>query len=97
MGRLGKAIYGAGVLSGLLLAGCAGFAFKYYGLDGVRYEDGKLLGPTADKDLPFSACAPTAGDKHPCAVMFAKEFFAFKQDYGDCKNQLKDCQSNCKP
>lgn len=82
----------SGFLLCALMVGCSAFAFKYYGLDGVTYENGKLLGPKPQDDLPFSQCAPTAADKHPCVVMFAKDFFAFKQDYLDLQDQLNECQ-----
>lgn len=80
----------------LLLVGCAGFAYHYYGLEGVTYTNGKLLGPKPQDDLPFSNCEPTAQDKHPCVVMFAKDFFAFKLDYEDTQQKLKECQQGGK-
>jgi hypothetical protein len=84
-----------GLIAGVLLCGCAGFAFKYYGLDGIRYEEGKLLGPEPKFDRPFSDCAPTQKEKHPCVVMFTPEFKAFKTDYEGCKIELSDCQRRC--
>lgn len=72
--------------------GCAGFTFRYYGLAAAHY-DGSLLGPSADKDVPFSKCAPSEADKGPCVVMFTSEFFALKQDYLNIKAALKECQS----
>lgn len=83
-----------GFLWCLILVGCAGFAYHYYGLDGVVYEHGMLLGPKPKDDLPFSKCAPNAETAHPCVVMFAKDFFAFKQDYEDTKQKLKECQKH---
>jgi hypothetical protein len=76
---------------------CASFAFKYYGLAGIRYEDGTLLGPKPENDLPFSSCAPTSQVKNPCVVMFAAEFFKMKTDYEDTKQRLKDLEATCKP
>lgn len=87
-----KRWYVLGILSGLLLVGCAGFAFRYYGLEGATYREGTLLGPKPKDDLPFSQCEPTAAVKHPCVVMMAPEFFRLKTDYEDTKQQLKDCQ-----
>lgn len=81
-----------GFLSALLLASCAGAGFKYYGIKDVIFEHGTLLGPTEKEDLPFSKCEPNAESKFPCIVMFAKEFFAMKQDYEDVKQKLKECQ-----
>ena len=85
----------AGIAAGVLLCGCAGFAFKYYGLDGVTYENGKLLGPEPKFDRPFSDCSPSGSIKHPCVVMFTPEFKAFKSDYENCKTELSDCQRQC--
>lgn len=85
-------LYTLGVLSGCLLMGCASFAYRYYGLEGVRYEEGKLLGPVPKEDLPFSSCAPNVESKHPCVLMFAKEFYAFKLDYEDTKQDLETCE-----
>lgn len=81
-----------GFLSCLFLLGCAGFSYRYYGLSGVSYESGILLGPKPKDDIPFSACAPNPENKNPCVVMFAKEFFALKLDYEDTKQKLKECQ-----
>lgn len=86
----------AGFLLCLLAVGCAAFKFKYYGLEGVSYRDGKLLGPKPEQDLPFSQCEPTAQTKNPCVVMFAKEFFAMKSDYEDTKAKLDRCESGGK-
>ena len=79
-------------ITALILAACATFPYKYYGLSGVTYTNGTLLGPVAADDLPFSNCAPTAADAHPCVVMFAQDFFAFKQDYQDTQNKLEECE-----
>ncbi len=70
-----------------LLVSCAGFSYHYYGLDQVSYDHGVLLGPTPHDDIPFSKCSP-----RECVVMFAKDFFAFKQDYQDSKNKLIECE-----
>jgi hypothetical protein len=61
-------------------------------MEGVSYKDGILQGPTPKDDIPFSRCEPTAADKHPCVIMFSKEFFALKQDYQDTQQKLSDCQ-----
>lgn len=84
--------YLLGVASACLLAACAGFSYRYYGLAEVDYEHGTLLGPKEKDDLPFSKCAPNGEAKHPCVVMFTKDFMAFKQDYEDTKQKLKECQ-----
>ncbi len=81
-----------GLFSAILLASCAGFSYRYYGLAGVGYEQGKLLGPKESDDLPFSKCAPNGESKFPCVVMFTKEFMAFKLDYEDTQQKLIDCQ-----
>jgi len=76
----------------LVLLGCAGFSYHYYGLSEVDYSHGNLLGPKEKDDLPFSKCAPNGESNHPCVVMFAKDFFAFKQDYEDLKVKLTECE-----
>lgn len=86
--------YLLGFLSCALLCGCAGFAYKSYGLDGVNYSNGKLLAISPKDDRPFMDCAPTAAVKHPCMVMFAKEFYALKTDFEDTQNRLKKCEAD---
>ena len=83
-----------GLVVGVLLAGCASFIYRSYGLEGVSYKDGTLLGPKPADDLPFSTCEPTEGVKHPCVVMLAEEFFAFKLDYQDTQDRLKQCEKD---
>ena len=82
-----------GVLCAVMLLGCAGISFRYYGLSQVIYEHGKLLGPKPKDDLPFSKCQPNAQSKNPCVVMFAPEFFSLKKDYEDTKQKLKECEA----
>lgn len=94
MGLKCKHSYLLGLASAFILAGCAGFSIHYYGLQGVNYNDGVLLGPKPKDDLPFSKCAPIGNEAQPCIVMFSQEFFALKQDYLDTKQKLKDCQKN---
>lgn len=86
--------YLLGMVSAFILIGCAGFSYRYYGLQGVGYEHGTLLGPKESDDLPFSKCSPNGESKNPCVVMFTKDFFAFKLDYEDTKQKLKECQKN---
>ncbi len=83
-----------GLICTLALAGCAGFTYRYYGLADVGYEHGTLLGPSEKDDLPFSKCAPNAESKHPCVIMFTKEYMAFKQDYLDTQAKLIACEKN---
>ena len=80
----------------LLLLGCAGFSYRYYGLSEVDYSHGVLLGPKEKDDLPFSKCAPNGESKHPCVVMLTKDFFAFKLDYEDVSSRLIDCEKKSK-
>ncbi len=82
-----------GFLSCLLLCGCAGFAYRVYGLEGANYSNGKLLAASPKDDKDFMECAPTATVKHPCVVMFAPEFFKLKQDFQDTQQKLKECQA----
>ncbi len=81
-----------GLSVGFLLLGCAGFGYKYYGLEGVRYSDGKLLGETAEDDLPFERCEPSVKESFPCIVMFSAEAYRLKQDLLDTRQKLSDCQ-----
>ena len=74
------------------LAACSAAGFKYYGLDGVDYRSGTLLGPKPKDDLPFYRCEPDASKKHKCVIMFTADFFALKQDYEDVKMRLKACE-----
>lgn len=87
-----KKAYLLGVASALVLIGCAGFSYHYYGLSEVSYDRGILLGPKPKDDMPFSQCAPTDQNRHPCVVMFTKDFWAFRLDYDDVKQKLIDCQ-----
>lgn len=84
--------FALGFIACLFVVGCAGAGFRYYGLSGVNYNDGILMGPKEKDDLPFSRCAPTGNEAYPCVVMFAKEFFALKLDYEDTKQKLKECE-----
>lgn len=83
----------AGSLFSLLLLSCGGASFHYYGLRGVQYEQGTLLGPKEGDDIPFSRCQPTEQVRNPCIVMFAVDFYALKQDYQDTKSKLKACEA----
>lgn len=77
---------------GMLLTGCAGFSYTYYGLKDVDYTRGTLLAKDPNDDLAFSKCAPNASSKHPCIVMFAPEYFKMETDLKDTRQKLKDCQ-----
>jgi hypothetical protein len=91
-----KRAFACGFVFALILAGCAGFSYHYYGLAEVDFEHGTLLGPKPKDDLPFSKCAPNAQSKHPCVVMFTSEFFALRQEYDDVKTRLSDCEKGKK-
>lgn len=80
------------LILGILVTGCAGFSYRYYGLDDADYSRGTLRGPKPEQDLKFERCAPSQASKHPCVVMFATEFFRFKQDYEDTKQRLIECE-----
>lgn len=77
----------------LFLCGCAGWSYKYYGLSGVDYSRGILLGDKPANDLPFTTCEPNASTKNPCVILKADEFFKLKLDYEDTKQKLQDCQA----
>lgn len=78
----------------LLMVGCAGFSYRFYGLELFDYTHGTLLGPSAKDDLPFSRCAPDKSSAHKCVIMFTPDFYSFKKDYIDTQNKLKTCEKN---
>lgn len=82
-----------GSLLSFLLLGCAGFSYRYYGLEGADYSRGTLLGKEPADDLSFTICEPTFFVKHPCIVIKASEFYKMKLDYEDTIQKLKECQS----
>lgn len=86
-----------GILVGLSPLGCASVVFPYhfYNAEPDSY-DGKILGPTAADDLPFSVCAPDAASNGNCIVMISDAFFQMKEDYLSTKQQLIDCQKGKK-
>ncbi len=86
-----KRAYVWGLISGLMLAGCAGFSYKYYGLQLEVYK-GRMLGPIPSDDHDFAECAPSSGSKSPCIAMFTHDFLNLKNDYQDCKDRLISCQ-----
>lgn len=86
-------------LGAITLVSCAGFSYRFYGLDATSYE-GKLLGPDEKDDLALSVCAPEAQERGKCVVLLRDEFFRFKQDYEtsvqrvkDLEAQLRECQA----
>lgn len=85
-------MFSIGFISCLLLFGCAGFTYRYYGLAGAQYDKGMLLGPKESDDIPFTACQSSQDVKHPCVVMLSREFYALKLDYQDTKNKLEECE-----
>ena len=89
-----KTAFAVGFLFCLMLFGCAGaaFSYRYYGLGGASYINGKLLGPKETDDMPFTSCEPSSSAKNPCVIMMAKDFYALKQDYQDTQQRLKECE-----
>lgn len=81
-----------GLIAGFMLLGCAGWAYKFYGMEGVVYEHGTLLGPKPQYDLPFTKCQPNGESKQPCIVIFSKDFYALKQEFLDLQMRLKECE-----
>lgn len=75
----------------LLLVGCMGFSYRYYGLSIASYS-GTLLGPREQDDKSFFTCEPTSDNKSPCTVMYSSEFQQLKTDYLDIQSQLVACQ-----
>jgi hypothetical protein len=82
-----------GLVTGVLVAGCAAgtFGYKYYGLEADRY-DGRLLGPSEAEDRPFADCTPTASNKGPCIVVLTPEFLRIKQEVLELRERLKSCE-----
>jgi len=74
------------------LLSCALAGVKYYGLSGVDFNTGKLMGHKAKDDLPFSVCAPVGNNPYPCVVMMVKDFYDMKREYEDIRQKLIDCQ-----
>lgn len=74
------------------MAGCVGFSYKYYGMYGIDYSKGTLLGEKPEDDLAFSKCEPSSTSKYPCVIMFAPEFMKMKQDYLDTQKKLELCE-----
>ena len=89
---MGKVIMG--IVLGVILSSCLAsspFPFRYYALNAASYE-GQLVGPTEDKDLLFSMCAPSEGDKAPCMVMLTADFMRLKESYLKCEIDLDAAQ-----
>ncbi len=87
-----------GLLLGMLLVGCAGFTYRYYGLEMPTecYEKGKLLDDKPSGDLPLTRCMPDDAQKGKCAVFLVDELERLIADHGRLKAELKDCQKECK-
>lgn len=93
---MGKVAWGC--ILGVILSSCLAsspFPFRYYALQSASYE-GKLTGPTEDKDLLFSMCAPSEGDKAPCMVMMTADFMRLKESYLKCQTDLDASQRGIK-
>lgn len=88
---MGKVV--SGFIAGVIISGClsAQFPFKYYTLEAKSYE-GKLLGPTSDRDLLLTLCSPSEADKAPCMVLLTSEFLRLKDAYLKCQDDLKSAQ-----
>lgn len=75
------------------MVACATFPYKWYVLD---FENGKMLGPAEEQDLPLSHCARVAGGGvtagYTCVVMDISEFENFRKDYDDKVERLKACE-----
>ena len=85
----------AGFLCCSILMACADtFPFKYYEYD---IKNGKLLGATAQDDLPDSQCNATPASAYPCMIVLTDEFFKLKADDLKAHQDLQDCQSGNPP
>jgi hypothetical protein len=85
------------LILGVLVTGCAGLTYKNYGMSGVDYSKGMLLGADAKDDLPFSKCAPGPQVKFPCTIMFAADFYAMKRELLELRTALQTCQKGQSP
>lgn len=92
---MGLKHFSLGLLLGIVLIGCAGFSYRYYGLDLPSY-DGTLLGPEPKDDIDFKRCMPDDFDKNKCVVMLHEDAMRLKQDYLDTKDKLKACEKSTK-
>lgn len=87
-----------GFLLGIMFSAClasSSFPFHYYALSAASYE-GKLVGPSEDKDLLLSMCAPKEGDKAPCMVMLTSDFMRLKESHLKCQTDLDASQRGIK-
>ena len=87
-----------GLLLGIMFSACLAsspFPFHYYALSAASYE-GKLIGPTEDKDLLFKLCSPSDSDKAPCMVMLTADFMRLKETHMKCMNDLDASQRGIK-
>lgn len=83
----------------LTMLACGSVSYKYYGLSVPTscYDQGKLLGPKPEDDIPFSTCKPEAHKQGKCIVMESAEFFAAKKELQQLRQALKDCQKGASP
>lgn len=93
MGRLTRTFL-VGLLVGLTPMGCAGVAWRYYGVSMPEacYDQGTLLGPQPKYDLPLVACKPDASSSGKCVLMLQDEFFRLLADDKQCHVDLNACQ-----
>jgi hypothetical protein len=84
-----------GFVAGVLLVGCAGLTYQYYGLDlpDGCYKQGKLLAHDPKDDRPFSDCAPDENNKMKCIHMVTSEFQRLRISCDKCFKDLEACQS----
>ncbi len=76
----------------LSLASCGSFSYRWYGLDLLSYEKGKLLGPEEKDDLHIKVCEPDDQNKGKCVVLLTSEFERLKADMIELRTRLEACE-----
>jgi hypothetical protein len=83
--------FGLGILLGISLMACAGFKYRYYGIDP---EAGLLLGSKPSEDRSLKECQGDSTQKGKCVVLFVAEFERLRADYINAQERLKKCETN---
>lgn len=91
-------LFGYG-LALLTFAACGAVQYRYYvpELPGNCYDQGKLIGPKPEDDIPMSTCKPDPTKKVKCVVMEFDELMAAKNEIKYLRQTLQDCQRGDRP
>jgi 1-acyl-sn-glycerol-3-phosphate acyltransferase len=78
----------------VVVVACAGFKYKYYGIEPLPGEElrGTLLGKEPKDDLSLSRCQPDDVSKGKCVVMFVEDWERLVTDYVEMQKKLEDCK-----